>query len=371
MHIDFHKRNPGLDIARCIAILLVMFSHTLWISNNYPALVKYAMQLTGTIGVEIFFAISGFLIGRMVLRMVNVESFSFSDIKSFWVRRWFRTLPNYYFVLLINLAVWLYAYGEMPEKLYLYFFFLNNFFSTSPDFFRISWSLAVEQFCYVLGPLMLFAMVRLSPKSNRNILYLLMSFSMITVFLIVRMVFDSTHIENSMFDWNEKLRKVSIYRLDAIYYGFVLYYLYSKKIFTEAFGLWMFRSGIAALLFLHIFIFATPLTIEKFQMFYNVFYLSLNSVAICATIPYLADKKISPSPIIRAVTWISVLSYSIYLLHYTVILHFMKTVWPSDNLSGFSLYGYTFTYYLIVLATSYLTFRFFEKPMTDLREQHS
>lgn len=92
--IDLNKRMHGLDIARAIAISLVVFAHSLWISDFFPPVVSWLMQLSGTIGVEIFFVISGFLIGKIVLRMLEKEDFSFSAIMDFLKRRWFRTLPN-------------------------------------------------------------------------------------------------------------------------------------------------------------------------------------------------------------------------------------------------------------------------------------
>ena len=114
------------------------------------------MHFTATIGVEIFFAISGFLIGKIVYRLIQKEDFSFQDVREFWKRRWFRTLPNYYLVLLINILLWYLIYGKIPERIGLYFVYLQNFFSHSPDFSRISWSLSVEQFCYIIGPVLLY-----------------------------------------------------------------------------------------------------------------------------------------------------------------------------------------------------------------------
>jgi peptidoglycan/LPS O-acetylase OafA/YrhL len=54
INIPYQKRIPGLDLARTIAICLVVFAHSLWISTHFPPLVSWLMQLSGTIGVEIF-----------------------------------------------------------------------------------------------------------------------------------------------------------------------------------------------------------------------------------------------------------------------------------------------------------------------------
>ena len=70
------------------------------------------MNFTATIGVEIFFVISGFLIGKIIYRIIQKDDFSFNDVREFWKRRWFRTLPNYYLVLLINILLWFLIYGK-------------------------------------------------------------------------------------------------------------------------------------------------------------------------------------------------------------------------------------------------------------------
>ncbi len=96
MNISNKERKVGLDVARSFAILLILFSHTLWIGDNYPKLVEYAMRLSGCAGVEIFFCISGFLIGKIILREILLSDFSFSNVKYFLFRRWLRTFAKYY-----------------------------------------------------------------------------------------------------------------------------------------------------------------------------------------------------------------------------------------------------------------------------------
>lgn len=66
MVIPNKNRNIGLDIARTFAMLLVLFAHTLWIGDNYPYAISILMKMSGTIGVEVFFIISGFLIAKII-----------------------------------------------------------------------------------------------------------------------------------------------------------------------------------------------------------------------------------------------------------------------------------------------------------------
>ena len=72
---------------------------------------------------------------------------------------------------------------------------------------------------------------------------------------------------------------------------------------------------------------------------------------------------------LKFIATLSIISYSIYLLHYTVILHTLKVLFPSEELRGIQLLGYTLFYWFVVLVLSYLLYRYFEKPMTSLREK--
>jgi len=87
------KRIIGLDSLRAIAILLVLMAHFV---NK--------LDFLGLYGVELFFSLSGFLIGGILYRsMASEHCWSFKHVKSFWVRRWWRTLPNYYLFLLVSI----------------------------------------------------------------------------------------------------------------------------------------------------------------------------------------------------------------------------------------------------------------------------
>ena len=369
LQVDLNKRYHGLDLARAIAICLVVFAHSLWISDFYPEIVSWLMGLSGTIGVEIFFVISGFLIGRIVIRLLEDEDFSLATIIEFLKRRWFRILPNYYLILFVNVLLWWFVYHKIPEQLYLYFIYLQNMTKTSPDFYRVSWSLAVEQFCYIIGPFFLLLLVKVFPKSKRRHLFLWMSFFMIFVFFCTRLYFNYTHDLQSITDWNQSLRKVTIYRLDAIYYGFILYYLYSRKKIDKKWNKPLLILGLTGIFILHIFIFAIGVRAEEFQFFFTVLYLPINSIVICFIIPYLVELRLKETFFLKFIATLSIISYSIYLLHYTVILHTLKVLFPSEELRGIQLLGYTLFYWFVVLVLSYLLYRYFEKPMTSLREK--
>ena len=126
------KRVFGLDLMRAVAIVLVVFSHISWIVPKAKGLIPDLMNIAGFIGVEIFFVLSGFLIGRLIYKLYISEDFRFYSVFYFWVRRWFRTLPNYYLVLIINGLIAIYLGTQLPVNIWQYGFFIQNFASDMP-----------------------------------------------------------------------------------------------------------------------------------------------------------------------------------------------------------------------------------------------
>ena len=94
---DYQGRVFGLDLMRALAIIFVVMSHGSMLekaNTDFPWI-----RLVN--GVELFFVLSGFLIGGILIKnFQKTNSFGIKEIYNFWIRRWFRTLPNYYLVRL-------------------------------------------------------------------------------------------------------------------------------------------------------------------------------------------------------------------------------------------------------------------------------
>ncbi|RYY95852.1 MAG: acyltransferase, partial [Chitinophagaceae bacterium] len=86
----------GLDLMRAIAILLVLVAHSHFFWPGSYRAQQWFFGATAFWGVELFFVLSGFLIGRILLRLFDKAHVSAASIRVFWIRRWLRTLPNYY-----------------------------------------------------------------------------------------------------------------------------------------------------------------------------------------------------------------------------------------------------------------------------------
>src|SRR5690349_14758666 len=67
-------RNLGLDLLRALAIVLVLTSHFGdTFASLYGGVSPHYVSISGMFGVELFFVLSGFLIGNLLLRIVRTE----------------------------------------------------------------------------------------------------------------------------------------------------------------------------------------------------------------------------------------------------------------------------------------------------------
>ena len=149
-------RNAWLDTLRAIAILSVFLCH---VSSSFRQLHPdgdgdwLAVAGIGGHGVDLFFVLSGWLLGCLLLN--EKKTTSKINIKRFWVRRWLRTLPAYYAVLLLTLVQRILQERGQVEDAF-YFIFVQNYAFDSLPFFGISWSLCIEeQFYLLIAPLLL------------------------------------------------------------------------------------------------------------------------------------------------------------------------------------------------------------------------
>ncbi len=97
---DYGKRVFGLDLMRAFAIIFVVMGHGSWMLDKADTDFPWIGFIDG---VELFFVLSGFLIGGILIKLFqNTKSLGVKTLWNFWIRRWFRTLPNYYLILLIK-----------------------------------------------------------------------------------------------------------------------------------------------------------------------------------------------------------------------------------------------------------------------------
>ncbi|SDF31112.1 Peptidoglycan/LPS O-acetylase OafA/YrhL, contains acyltransferase and SGNH-hydrolase domains [Massilia sp. PDC64] len=152
------SRLRGLDLLRATAILLVLMSHYMGFVSHAPTF--GVVGKVGWAGVDLFFVLSGYLIGNQLLApAARGEPLS---LKAFFVRRLLRTLPNYYVVLAVY---WLFPGpplgGSSMAAPWRFLTFTQNFGLAYGQTFTHSWSLCIEEQFYLLLPLVVLALARI------------------------------------------------------------------------------------------------------------------------------------------------------------------------------------------------------------------
>ena len=158
-----NNRVFGLDLLRFVAIFMVLLGHSLILAPKYlkPFVYKFLFD-----GVAIFFVLSGFLIGGILIKQLNKEKPSFNGLVDFWKRRWMRTLPAYLVILIFLLIYTAFLIPKnLPDDWFRFFFFTQNLFAFRPSFFAEAWSLSIEEWFYLSVPLLLFGALMLFKSS--------------------------------------------------------------------------------------------------------------------------------------------------------------------------------------------------------------
>lgn len=160
------RRINSLDLLRSIAILLVLMAHIIY---GFGAPDNLAPLQLGGIGVDLFFVLSGWLLGSVLFQELTNDRI---DIGRFWTRRWMRTLPAYYAVLSLTMLQQIVTKDD-PALRWDYYIFIQNY-DTPLDIFYVSWSLAVEEQFYLFIAPCLFYLGKLSKTRRIAILLILL-----------------------------------------------------------------------------------------------------------------------------------------------------------------------------------------------------
>jgi peptidoglycan/LPS O-acetylase OafA/YrhL len=364
------ERNFGLDIVRAIAVLTVVFYHGEPFLNNHDKL-KHIYTFFEIDGVPIFFVLSGFLIGGILLEIINNTNFAWKDLYGFWIRRWFRTLPNYYLILFFLIGYYFLKGFNLPNDLIKYFFFYQNFNTPHPNFYDVAWSLSVEEWFYLSIPLLLFITLNIIPYKKREIVLFWIVFVIVTTTLF-RVYRVQTEYYSTITDWDLYLRKQVVTRLDSIMLGFLGAYLsYYKVPFWDRYKNVFFVLGVLVIIGPNIY----SMTGKSFGMFFvNYFLITATPLGTLLILPKLSGIEKASWRGAEVITFISVISYSIYLLHEVVIRVillppvFQLVHLPSYTTNYYVLFIEYAMYWSMTILLSYLVYAYYEKPMMNLRD---
>jgi len=149
------ERQPGLDLLRAFAIIVVVVYHAALFGFKLPGRV----DRFGWIGVDLFFVLSGYLIGGQLLASLARDQRI--KLGRFFTRRALRIMPAYFVVLAIyfSLPSWR-EYSEMSQPLWKFLLSVQNIALHGGTAFSHAWSLAVEDQFYLALPFLLLFLYR-------------------------------------------------------------------------------------------------------------------------------------------------------------------------------------------------------------------
>lgn len=341
---DGHK--IGLDIARVIAVGLVIVSHYVG-----------GLQFLGVFGVELFFALSGYLIGRVLYKSLGPgNDWSMKEVRNFWVRRWWRTLPNYYLFLVV-FTVFHAFYGGLPHlsEFPEYLIFFQNLLQTPQGFYSVSWSLAIEEWFYLLFPLTIFVFTKVGLSRRSSVAWTIALFLVVPPLLRMFALQIATPAD---------IRLMTLLRLDAIFYGVAVTFLVSRFRPGPRMRILSVIASLAVLVFFF-FRFATDSVSEDV---YTAAYVLL-PLAFAMSLPWFEEIRdfsaVRPG-MSNMISKISAWSFSIYLSHMPILF---TVYWLAGDLRQSTIGNLMSKIVALVLCilASRLIFEKFEKPLTDMR----
>ena len=332
--------RPDIDGLRAIAILFVLLFHS-----------GLKLVPSGFIGVDIFFVISGFLITSILHNSLQKNRFSFVE---FYSRRLWRLQPVFICLIITTICITLLFY--LPEDLVNYFnsarktalFTSNAFFErATKGYFSAkanelpllhTWSLSIEWQCYLILPIIMYALHRIFPlRQLSKLIYVLTLF-----FLALALYYSAKEPSKT-------------------------YYYLSSRIFEFLIGSCVAFSSNRVSLNKYI---AESLNVTALLV---IFYIATRSnislgfpngyaFILCAAVSILiAAGKNNPQSFltrllsIKPLVFIGLISYSLYIWHWPVFV-FIHYLGIAETAPVFVL---AFSFIFII---SFLSWKFIEKP---------
>lgn len=343
------KLIPGLNGLRGIAVILVIISH------RFPLTHPFHTFPLGSIGVDIFFVLSGFLISRILfenIKELETENVSKTKmLKNFFFRRILRIFPIYYLTLIfLYLSKGLIGNNFSENALWYFFYganYLNYFENKWFGSLAHLWSLSVEEQFYLLWPFLLFFIF----KQNKIFFALIICIAFGTIYPF-------------FISGNSSILTLAC--INAFGIGSLLAYF---EILDPS-NVTKFLNTIKYILVPTLLLIIINFTIYKIPYFSNRLAVSIIAVAIISYCRY------NPSGFIvryllgnKILSFIGMLSYGIYLYHNLIPKYWRYGLFKLgiESSSSFNFLQFSLQT-LCIIIFSYFSWICIEKPILKLKK---
>lgn len=363
-HVRTSDRVPGLDLLRAIAIATVMLYHVTSYGPRLPDLVEF-----GYMGVDLFFVLSGFLIGGQLLQPYTEGRTP--RWAAFFVRRAFRVLPAYLVVVAMYFAFPVVRESPNIQPLWQFLTFTQNIF---PDYFHAralshAWSLCIEEHFYLLLPPMVWLLAR-RPGASKVVataVALMVGGMVLRGWIWEHDVAPYLQVregEGNFFDrYIENIYNPTYARLDGLLAGVMLAVI---KAFRPAWWSAMMRHGcwflVAGLLGVGIAMSLPSPGYASAVFGFPLLSASLAAILVSAVNPNALANRM-PLP---GVATLASMAFSLYLTN-KAAYHLVRST-AGDSLAGTGVIGLT-VYLLAALVCGTLLYLLVERPALVLRER--
>ena len=363
--MDNH-RNFGLDLFKTSAIVLLLLANAIFLFQMQMPIVMQFVPIMGFLGLEIFFVLCGFWLGSSLWKIYNHGDFGSKAAFNFVKRRMFRILPLYIIILCANLVLAsVMDYGV--KDMWKYFLFIQNFSKPIPNFFPESWGLPVIVFATIVFPIILWAFSSVVHLKYKKLVFPFVALGLLFVFVWTKWLYNEHTTNTTILQWESALKTVTIYRMDSVLIGVLMGWILQNKNAFVMKAKWPFATlGMIGILFIAVGVGYFQIFIENYKMFWNVFYLPLTSLSLALLLPLLASWRSMPEFIQNPISVFAKISYSIYLIHFSIVLLLMEHYLNVNLESNAHLTFIALGYMGMTIILGFLLWYFVERPITKL-----
>lgn len=391
----------SIDGIRAVSIIMVLVFHTFFVyqlahpAHDVATIINelgmgWAWALNGDKGVDVFFVMSGFLISGILFRQIAKSGHM--DLKNFYIRRYLRLTPAYYFTLTVY---WL-LNGPNSDYIWANYLYISNFVDYGHQAVGWTWSLAIEEQFYFIYPLLLIVILKYSKSPGYTMLWLFVISIVVRAGIVLfdeaistspgsRMYLDHDYFNHFFTVLYDNLHS----RFGSLLVGCMAAYSFHfhkdklNDFFNSTLGIVTTIIGLILVIFFMAFASYLPIYDEyqTMHVLYYIFNRNLFSVGVGIIIMAMLLQQHVITNAMRKVFSVSflypfaTLSYSLYLIHLVVMAKVIPALinltitMPAEypwSMATILLYGFIISTVLSMTIAA-LMYLFIEKPVMNLR----